>query len=317
MKAPTEVATKGPSKEGWTETPERSNALALRVMAWIALRCGRRLARLVLHPIAAYFLVFGPSARRHSRRYLTRALGRPPTWIETYRHFHAFAAVTLDRVYLLRGNLAQFDITVHDAAVAEDVLADGRGAFLVGAHIGSFEVLRALGDSRTDLRIAMVMYADNARLINEALQAIAPDFSPKIIPLGRAGSMLAIRDWLDGGGLAGVLADRVLPGESVRTAQLTIPFLGRDAVFGDGPFRLAALLRRRVIFMVGNYLGGNRYDVRFDMLADFSRHDLSPADRDRLVSEAVIAYAARLEAVCRAHPTNWFNFHDFWLEDRP
>jgi predicted LPLAT superfamily acyltransferase len=29
------------------------------------------------------------------------------------------------------------------------------------------------------------------------------------------------------------------------------------------------------------------------------------------------AYLGRLEALCRAHPYNWFNFHDFWQEDPP
>ena len=33
------------------------------------------------------------------------------------------------------------------------------------------------------------------------------------------------------------------------------------------------------------------------------------------VAEAFGRYAARLEAVCRAHPYNWFNFYDFWREE--
>jgi predicted LPLAT superfamily acyltransferase len=35
----------------------------------------------------------------------------------------------------------------------------------------------------------------------------------------------------------------------------------------------------------------------------------------RRIRAAVEAYVARLEALCRAYPYNWFNFHDFWLED--
>ena len=42
----------------WAHTPERSNKLMLRVMTWISLRLGRRVARGVLHLIAAYFLLF-------------------------------------------------------------------------------------------------------------------------------------------------------------------------------------------------------------------------------------------------------------------
>lgn len=299
----------------WSRAPERGNALALRLMSWIALASGRRVARWVLHPVTLYFLLAAGGPRRHSRRYLGRVLGRAAGWCDLYCHFHAFASTILDRVYLLGGRSDLFEISVHGEALIDATLAEGRGAFLVGAHLGSFEALHAVGRDRTGLRIAMVMYQGNAGLISAALRAIAPEHRAEIIALGRVDSMLAIRDWLDGGGLAGLLADRALPGESQRAASLRLPFLGREAEFSDGPFRLAALLRRRVIFMAGLYDGGARYDVRFELLADFSDRISDPAERERRIREAVEAYAARLEAWCREWPYNWFNFHDFWHED--
>jgi predicted LPLAT superfamily acyltransferase len=298
----------------WVRAPERSNAFALRLMTWIALTCGRRVARWVLHPITLYFVLFAPTARRHSRRFLGRALGRPAHLADCYRQVHAFTATILDRVYLLRGRLDQFQVRVQGAGLIEQTLAEGRGAFLVGAHMGSFEVLRAVGQAHVGMRVAMVMYPDNARLINAALNAIAPDSKPDIIALGRVESMLAVRDWMDRGGLAGMLADRQLPGESERAGEVQVSFLGHPARFSDGPFRLAALLRRRMVFMAGVYLGGNRYDVRLEPLADFSGR-FSGAEREAAIRNAVVAYAERLEALCREHPYNWFNFHDFWRED--
>ena len=83
--------------------------------------------------------------------------------IELFRHFHTFASCTHDRVYLLNNRFDLFDIQVHGAAAFEAVLAAGRGAFLIGAHLGSFEVVRAVGRHRPGLRVAMVMYEENAR----------------------------------------------------------------------------------------------------------------------------------------------------------
>ena len=96
-----------------------------------------------------------------------------------------------------------------------------------------------------------------------------------------------------------------------------VSFLGATARFTDGPMRLAQLLRRKVIFMVGLYQGDNRYDVRFETLADFTQPDGSAEARERHVREAVRAYARRLEALCLESPYNWFNFYDFWAEDSP
>jgi predicted LPLAT superfamily acyltransferase len=171
------------------------------------------------------------------------------------------------------------------------------------------------------MRLAMLMYPDNAQRITAILNAIAlPEMRPHVISLGRPHSMLALRDWLDGGGLGGMLADRTLPGSEEQPANqrgnnIVLPFLGQPAVFNDGPFRLAALLRRKVFFMAGMYGGGDRYDVRFDPLADFGTPFADAAERERRIRSAVEAYVARLEALCRAYPYNWFNFNDFWLED--
>ncbi|HJV72172.1 acyl-CoA synthetase [Ideonella sp.] len=299
----------------WSRTRERSNRFALRFIVWVALRGGRAAARALLWPITAYFLLFGGAARRHSRRFLARVLGRPPTLAEQWTHFHRFAATVLDRVYFLRDRCEGFDLQVDGAESLSHTLAGGQGAFLLGAHVGSFEALATVGRQRSGFEVAMVMYPDNAQLINAALEEIAPDFRMRIIALGQRGTTLAIRDWLDQGGLVGLLADRSLPGSGQRGKTLWLPFLGREAPFSDGPFRLAQVLRRPVFFMAGLYNGGAHYRICLEPLADFSVVPAEPAARDEQVWQAVRAYASRLESVCRESPFNWFNFHDFWQED--
>lgn len=303
----------------WATQSEHSNALALRLMAWVAITLGRPVARLLLHPITLYFMAFAPHAQRQSKRYLARALGRPATLGDRYRHVHAFASTVLDRIYFVRGQMQAFDLRVVGSEIGAATRAEGRGAFLLGAHIGSFESLHAIGEAVPGLRVAMVMYPENARLIHGALKALAPDFDLRIITIGRAGSTLAIRDWLAGGGVVGLLADRHLAADGGRAAAgagtLEIPFLGVPTVFSDGPLRLAVLLRRRVLFMVGLYLGGNRYEVRFEELADFSTPITDPVERERQMHAALRTYVARLEALVREAPYNWFNFYDYWSED--
>jgi predicted LPLAT superfamily acyltransferase len=308
----------------WTRAPERSNMLALRFICFMAIFFGRRITRLLLPPIALYFLLFAPTPRRHIKRYLYRAIGPQAGWVDGFKLLHAFASTVLDRVYFLRGRMDLFDFRMDGQVELETAALEGRGAFLLGAHVGSFEAMGACKRQQPDqarMRLAMLMYPDNAQRITAILNAISlPEARPHVIALGRPHSMLALRDWLDGGGMGGMLADRTLPGSEEQPAQqrgnnIVLPFLGRPASFNDGPFRLAALLRRPVFFMAGVYRGGARYDVRFERLADFGQRPADAAERERLIRAAVEAYVARLEALCRAYPYNWFNFHDFWLED--
>ncbi|WP_237763224.1 acyl-CoA synthetase [Thiobacillus denitrificans] len=280
----------------------------LRVMTWISLRLGRPPARFILAGISLYFLLFAPAAKAASRAYLRRALDREPSFADLFRHFHSFASTIHDRVFLLNARFDLFQVEVHGEDVIKAVQAAGHGAILMGAHMGSFEVVRAIGRLQPGLRVVMVMYEENARKLNAALAAINPAAVQDIIPLGQFDSMLRVQACLDDGMVLGVLGDRTLGG----APTLRVPFLGADAEFPIGPMRLAAMLRRPVLFMSGLYLGGNRYAIHFERLADFS--DLERPERDVAVQAAVVAYAACLERHCRAAPYNWFNFFDFWRQ---
>jgi hypothetical protein len=109
------VSTSAPAD--WAQRDERGSRAALTLMRWLSLGLGRSVSRLVLPFIALYFLLAAPAARRASRAYLARALGRPATWIDVLRHFHAFASTVHDRVFLLNDRFDQFAIEVDPPTV--------------------------------------------------------------------------------------------------------------------------------------------------------------------------------------------------------
>ena len=290
----------------WLQSSERSNMPMLRLMSWISLRLGRRIARSVLHLVALYFVLFSPASRNASRDYLTRVLGRPAGWRDLYRHFFCFAATIHDRIYLVDRRYDLFDIDIQGLEHINPLIEAGGGVFLMGAHLGSFEVIRAIGRQVPGLHVAMVMHEDNAQKINKMLAAINSEAALDVIPLGRIDSMLKVQDKLDAGMLVGMLGDRTLGDEPMTLVDL----LGAPAAMPVGPFRMAALMRRQVVFMVGLYLGGNCYRVHFETLADFT--DVPRGQREAAVKQAIERYAGLLNHYCREAPYNWFNFFDYW-----
>jgi len=295
-----------PATQSWLRQQERSNLAILRLMVWISLTLGRGIGRLVLYGIAAYYVLFAPKARHFSREYLHRALDRWAEWSDGFRHVFSFASTIHDRIYLLNDRFDLFDVEVVGAEALHAALARQPGALLIGAHFGSFEVLRSVGRGQAGLKVAMLMYEENARKINATLEAINPAATRDIIALGRVDSMLEARDKLDQGYLVGMLADRSLGDDPTADCD----FLGEPAPFPVGPWRMAAMLRRPVFFMAGIYLGGNHYQIHFEPLADFS--DTPRSERDAAMRAAQQHYASRLEHFCRQAPYNWFNFYDFW-----
>lgn len=290
----------------WLKRKERSNMPMLRIMSWISLRLGRTAGRVVLHLIALYFVLFAPASRRASLGYLPRALGRPATLADLYKHFFCFASTIHDRIYLINRRYDLFDIDIQGKGVIHPLIDANKGVLLMGAHLGSFEVMRAIGRQLPNLKVAMVMHEDNAQKINSMLSAINPEASMDVIPLGHIDSMLQVQQRLDEGMLVGMLSDRTLGDEPMAQVQL----LGATAAIPTGPFRMAALLRRPVVFMVGLYMGGNRYQIHFETLADFT--DIPRGQRDQAVDAAIARYTELLNHYTRLAPYNWFNFFDYW-----
>lgn len=289
----------------WRRAGERGSPAMLRLMLAITRALGWRASAALLHPITAYFLLSAPRQRAASRRFLRRATGREPGWRALYRLYHAFAATILDRVWLATGQTRDFRIEVRGLEALRARLAEGRGCLLLGAHLGSFEAMRAIADAGCPVPLSILMHEGNAARVKHFFDALGGEArAAAIIPLGQPDAMLRVREALARGELVGLLADRA-PGED---KLLRVPFLGAPAPLPTGPHLLAALLRAPVMLAFGLRRGPRRYEVRFEPFATPARAE---------VPASVAAYAARLEQQCRDAPDNWFNFHDFWREDGP
>jgi predicted LPLAT superfamily acyltransferase len=294
----------------WRRQRERGSYFLMRIIAELTLRVGRPVGRALLYPICTYFLLFSGAAREASRDYLRRVLGRAPTMRERFRHYHCFASQILDRVHLLTGDLGRFDCAIEGLDVLESARAEGRGVLLVGAHLGSFEMMRVLAQSRSPVSVRVLMYGENAEKLSRVLGRLNADIPRQIIALGRPETMIEVRDALGRGEVVGLLADRIVDGDRVRRC----PFLGATAAFAEGPFVLAAALRVPVVLFSAVRAEHGRYRIRFEPFAD--RIELPRSARDSALQQTCERYAAWLEARCRESPYNWFNFYDFWAADR-
>ncbi len=294
--------------QSWTRQKERGSSLLLRFMLWLTLTFGWWPGRLLLYPITVYFFVFSSQARLASARYLSRALGRPPLPRDIFRHYFTFASTILDRPFLLTARLGRFDIRVHGLAALKAQIDAGRGCILLGAHFGSFEVLRTLGEQGCPVPVKVLMYEKSAARVQEVLQHLNPARPAGVIPIGRPDSMLRVKEALDAGELVGILADRSTRGDKT----LSVPFLGKPAPFPVGPLVLASVVRAPVFLFFGIHTGGRRYDIHFEPFAE-----AISLGRDRRLGDLeswIERYKARLESRCRMHPYNWFNFYHFWGE---
>lgn len=287
---------------------ERGTAFALHLIIWIGLRIGRPAARALLYPITLYFLLTADDQRRASRLYLSRVLGRPPHWWHVARHIHAFASTILDRIYLLNDRAHVLDIRLHGVELLQAQVASGRGALLLGSHLGSFEVLRALAVVNLNLPLRILMYRDHNAMITQLLDKMNPDVARTVIELGTADSMIRVSHALAKGCLVGILGDRVAESRKITQCQL----FGGTVTLPTAPILLAHRLEVPILLFFGLYRGGNRYDVYFETFA--TRVMLDDGRKGEQVQAWMQQFADRIAFHAQDAPYNWFNFYDVWGE---
>jgi predicted LPLAT superfamily acyltransferase len=235
-----------------------------------------------------------------------RTRGRSPSRSDLFHHYYWFASTVLDRLYFLRGRFDQFDITISGADILGRALAVGRGCLLLGSHLGSFEVVRAVGLAREQFDIKVLMDEGNAPLMRAFFREVNPAVADNVLQVGRPDTMLRVQECLDGGGIVGIMGDRL----TSQSQAVYCDFLGAKAPFPTGTMRLAHAVRVPVVMFFGLYRGGNRYHVHLELLSE--QIHLSSDQREDDIRRWTQRYADRLAHYSRQAADNWFNFYDFW-----
>jgi predicted LPLAT superfamily acyltransferase len=293
----------------------------MRFMAWLQRRLGRGLCLALLHPIAAYFWLRRPGVRRASRSWFDAVAAHPDGRAtlprgararDSYRHLHEFAVQLFDRLVMWGGGFDTLEITHEGSDHLFELAREGRGALLIGSHLGSFDLLRLLA-GRHGLRVNVLMYTEQAERITAFFERIDPESCVRVLRLDPASlrTGFEIKACVERGEFVGILADRVPP--AGRERPLTLPFAGRSAAFPLSPFRLAVALGCPALVALCVRTGEARYHAS---VAYLSRGERAPrAEHAKRSRELLEAYVAALERTALRAPWQWFNFYDFFAMD--
>jgi predicted LPLAT superfamily acyltransferase len=220
-------------------------------------------------------------------------------------------------MYFVRGQMQAFDVTMRGDAGCDETIAARRGGLLLGAHLGSFEALHAAGKSFPGMRVTMVMYPDNARKIHSVLQAVAPEFKLAVIPSATCAprwpsatrwtmaawwACWATACWAATPRRAGVTNSVESPSWACRRL-FRRPAAPGHAAAPAGHLHGRPVPRRQALRRALRDHG------RFHPAARRPGRARAPDPR------CLLDYVARLEALCREAPYNWFNFYDYWREE--
>ncbi len=199
--------------------------------------------------------------------------------------------------------LAQFD-SLEGMEHLDGALAEGKGAILLTAHAGNFELGGILLRSR-NLKVHAVYKPDHFAAVERLREGMRAQGGVVGIPVDGVGfSTLPLVRLLREGALVGMQGDRDFSLNGV-----PVPFFGREVPFPRGPWELAAMTGAPIITSFFYTDEARRFHAHF---GEPIRILGGRGERGAAIEAGIKAYVADLEALIRRHPSQWYCFYPFW-----
>lgn len=301
----------------WAQLQERGIIWGMRLLLRVYLLLGRTVLQIFLYPVVSYYWLTNRAARQASRAYLDRLAAYAPqlklhgSLLWSYKHFISFANAIIDKLAAWSGALSNDDVTHVGGELLRAEVAQGRGVLMLTAHLGNLEVSRLIADFEENMTINALVHTKHAPKFNKFLQQTNAKSFLNVIQVTEmtAATAQLLSDKVAAGEVIIITADRTPVNNQERV--ITANFLGGKAMFPQGPYILAGLLKCPV-FTMFCLRKGDKYEISFEPFCD--QVSLQKRNRDAVIQQLAQRFAERLERYCLSAPLQWFNFYDFWQE---
>ena len=303
----------------WATIQERGVVWGMRFLLKVYLVAGRRVLQFFLYPVVSYYWLLNRSGRDASRAYLHRVKTFfPDLKLKTglwgsYLHFISFANAMIDKLAAWSGALSMDDVRYHDREAVQACLSQGQGVLMLGSHLGNLEVCRVIAWMGKRVTVNVLVHTRHAEKFNRVLNETAAGSQMNLIQVTElnAATAMLLEDKIQAGELVIIAADRVPVSGKGRVTEAD--FLGKAAMFPQGPFVLASLLKCPVFTLFCIERQGKQH-IYFEL---FSKSLSVPRrQRQQIIETSVQQYSKILQRYVQMAPLQWFNFYDFWAQGR-
>lgn len=292
------------------------SAIFYKSITFLPPRWGRRFFQVFAWFVATGYFVFfprrvGDSIRIYQALYPNRHR-LFHLWC-TWRQFHSFTGVFLDRYLLQDSDIISYNS--EGIEHLEGLIDRGKGGILLMSHMGNWEVAaQLLRRKLKNLRLLLYMGARQKEQIEQLQKETIAQSGIRIIAVDEGGgSPLDIVEgikFIESGGVVSLAGDLVW-----RKDQRAVPvkFLEQEILLPEAPHLFALLSGAPLITFFAFRIGRNKY--RFTMSQPVYLKAASRDDRPDTIRRSAQQYADLLEAALRNHPFQWYHFRPFLKPD--
>jgi Predicted acyltransferase len=286
------------------------------------------LVHLIVFPVSFFFYLGAKSARKHVENFQKQMQlytnGETPKKINSYLTILSFALSVVEKMEGWLGKTKYKNLIKHDDDLQDliSLLESGKGAYLIGSHLGNIELMRSLssfcetGVSKK-ISVTTIMSMKVTSQFNNTLKEINPEVVTNVIDPDSIGpeTIFALQNEVENGGLVVITGDRTSAHNGKRFIERE--FLGRTAEFPYGVFLIASLLKAPVFFVFGIRTKSAALFPKNNMFVEKAKTDFncSRAETKKRIEKLCGEYVTTLEKYCIKYPNQWYNFFDFWQKN--
>lgn len=283
----------------------RGGLLGYKIFIFVLQKSGLGAAYGLLRLVAAYFILFAPTASKSMYRYFREILKYPHNRAMTalYQNYYLFGQTLLDKIALMAGINTRFTYTCDGVEHLQEMQVLNKGGFLISAHLGNWEVAGHLLGQQLQIPINIVMFEAEHERIKEYLgQVMHNNRMFNVIPIKQDLShIFLINKAIRNKEIICLHGDRFVEGSRIAS----LPFMGEKANFPLGPFTMAAKLGVPYTFVYAVKEGDSHYKLSATPLQESNGQPMEILQR----------YVNSLEEKLRQYPLQWFNYYNFWSQD--
>ncbi len=265
-------------------------------------------AYLLLRFVALYYFFFSSKSNASSTSFFRNRLGmsRWESIRSRYKNYYLFGQTLIDRVAVIAGLGKRFTFDFQGEEHLIDMVKEGKGGMLISAHIGNWEVAGYLL-YRVKTKINVVMHEAEHEKIKQLLDKEKGSTVMNIIVLKEDLShVYAISMALQRGELICMHADRFMP----QAKTISIPFLGKEALFPQGPFAIAVGFKVPVSYVFAMKDSNWHYHLSATPAKIYAAQ--RGEKKEVQVERALYDFVSEAEKKVAEYPLQWFNYYDFW-----
>ena len=243
-----------------------------------------------------FYMIANRKSFLASLRFFRKRLNMSPikSLFYVYLNYFKFGQIIVDRFAAYAGQVFKFDVEGQEIF---DKYEQGKSGFLqLSSHVGNYELAGYSLKAKHKVFHALVFGGETETVMKSREEIFRTHNVNMVILKNDMSHIFALSQALSEGNIVSMPADRVFG--SPRYIQCN--FFNDVARFPMGPFALAIQRDVPVIAVFVMKIARKRYKIYVREISGTTREELCQS------------YATELENIILKHPTQWFNFYNFW-----